>query len=100
MAGHAQLAKVESRRELLVEGKVEEETRYYISSLPGDAKQIGHAVRASESRTWYSATTTHTERARQLRHARQCCGAARANTVRGRHIAGWDEDFLYSLLTT
>ena len=37
------VAKVESRRELLVEGKVEEETRYYISSLPGDAKQI-HAV--------------------------------------------------------
>ena len=34
------------RRELLVEGKVEEETRYYISSLPGDAKQIGHAVRS------------------------------------------------------
>ena len=40
------VAKVESRRELLVEGKVEEETRYYISSLPGDAKQIGHAVRS------------------------------------------------------
>ena len=47
MAGHAQRgAKVESRRELLAEGKVEEETRYYISSLPGDAKQIGHAVRS------------------------------------------------------
>ena len=43
--GMRSVAKVESRRELLVEGKVEEETRYYISSLPGDAKQIGHAVR-------------------------------------------------------
>ena len=31
---------------LLVEGKVEEETRYYISSQPGDSKQIGHAVRS------------------------------------------------------
>ena len=39
-------AKVESRRELLVEGKVETETRYYIGSLPGDAVQIGHAVRS------------------------------------------------------
>ena len=46
MAGLRSVAKVESRRELLVEGKVEEETRYYISSLPGDAKQIGHAVRS------------------------------------------------------
>ena len=44
--GMRSVAKVESRRELLVEGKVEEETRYYISSLPGDAKQIGHAVRS------------------------------------------------------
>ena len=40
-------AKVESRRELLVEGKVEEETRYYISSLPGDAKQIGQRCAAT-----------------------------------------------------
>ena len=46
MAGLRSVAKVESRRELLVEGKVETETRYYISSLPGDAKQIGHAVRS------------------------------------------------------
>ena len=30
--GMRSVAKVESRRELLVEGKVEEETRYYISS--------------------------------------------------------------------
>ena len=42
--GMRSVAKVESRRELLVEGKVEEETRYYISSLPGDAKQIVRAA--------------------------------------------------------
>ena len=43
--GLRSIAKVESRRELIVEGKVEEETRYYISSLPADAKQIAAAVR-------------------------------------------------------
>ena len=40
------VAKVESRREVLGEGKVETDTRYYISSLPGNAKQIGHEVRS------------------------------------------------------
>ena len=44
--GLRSIAKVESRRELLAEGKVEEETRYYLSSLPGDAQQIGQAVRS------------------------------------------------------
>ena len=44
--GLRSIAKVESRRELLAEAKVEEETRYYLSSLPGDAQQIGAAVRS------------------------------------------------------
>ena len=44
--GLLSIAKVESRRELLAEGKVEEETRYYLSSLPGDAQQVGEAVRS------------------------------------------------------
>ena len=43
--GLRSIAKVESRRELLAEGKVEEETRYYLSSLPGEA-QHGEAVRS------------------------------------------------------
>ena len=43
--GLLSIAKVESRRELLAEGKVEEETRYDLSSLPGEARQIGEAVR-------------------------------------------------------
>ena len=42
--GLRSIAKAESRRELLVEGKVEEETRYYLSSLPGEAQQIGEAA--------------------------------------------------------
>ena len=37
---------LESRRELLAEGKVQEEARNYLSSLPGDAQQIGQAVRS------------------------------------------------------
>ena len=44
--GLRSIAKVESRRELLAEGKVEEETRYYLSSLPGEAQHIGEAVRS------------------------------------------------------
>ena len=44
--GLRSIAKVESRRELLAEGKVEEETRYDLSSLPGDAQQIGQTVRS------------------------------------------------------
>ena len=46
IAGLRSVAKVESRRELLAEDTVEEETRYYLSSLPGDAQQIGQAVRS------------------------------------------------------
>jgi len=44
--GLCSIVKVESRRELLVEDKVETETRYYISSLPADTEQIGHAIRS------------------------------------------------------
>ena len=114
--GMRSVAKVESRRELLVEGKVEEETRYYISSLPGDAKQI--ATRCAATGASSAALgdghgvprrrVPHTERARagQLRH-HQAHGQQSARRGKGkhsmrasRHIAGWDEDFLYSPLTT
>lgn len=37
------IAKIHSTRE--ISGKIEEQTRYFISSLPCDAKQIAHAVR-------------------------------------------------------
>ena len=43
--GLRSIAKVESRRELIVDGKVEEETRYYIRSLSADTNQIAAAVR-------------------------------------------------------
>ena len=116
--GMRSVAKVESRRELLAEGKVETETRYYISSLPGDAKQIGDAVRSHWGvenglhwvmGTWCSAMTSAAFGPRTRRPTSPpsstwpaiCCAAAKANSMRAsRHIAGWDEDFLYSLLTT
>ena len=114
--GMRSVAKVESRRELLVEGKVEEETRYYISSLPGDAKQIGHAVRShwgvENGLHWVmdmvSATTSAAYGARTRRPTSppsSTCnllrrGKGKHSMRASRHIAGWDEDFLYSLLTT
>ena len=83
------VAKVESRRELLVEGKVEEETRYYISSLPGDAKH--HAVQPLGRREWAALGDGHgvprpsaaCARAGQLRHhqAPQSAASRQANTA-------------------
>ena len=116
--GMRSVAKVESRRELLVEGKVEEETRYYISSLPGDAKQIGHAVRShwgvENGLHWVMDMVFRDDECR-IRSAHAPANFATikhmaSNLLRrgkgkhsmraSRHIAGWDEDFLYSLLTT
>ena len=115
--GMRSVAKV-SRRELLVEGKVEEETRYYISSLPGDAKQIGHAVRShwgvENGLHWVMDMVFRDDECR-IRSAHAPANFATikhmaSNLLRrgkgkhsmraSRHIAGWDEDFLYSLLTT
>ena len=103
---------------LLVEGKVEEETRYYISSLPGDAKQIGHAVRShwgvENGLHWVMDMVFRDDECR-IRSAHAPANFATikhmaSNLLRrgkgkhsmraSRHIAGWDEDFLYSLLTT
>jgi len=44
--GLKSLVKVTSERRLLASGKVERETRYFISSLPANAEQLLHAVRA------------------------------------------------------
>ena len=46
IAGLRSIAKMESRCELPAEGKVEQETRYHLSSLPGEAEQIGRTVRS------------------------------------------------------
>ena len=116
--GLRSVAKVESRRELIVEGKVEQETRYYISSLPADAKQIAAAVREhwgienglhwvmdmvfgddecrirSQNAPANFATVKHMA-SNLLRR-----GKGKHSMRSSRHIAAWNEDFLFSLLTT
>lgn len=115
--GLRSIAKVESRRELLAEGKVEEETRYYLSSLPGEAQHIGEAVRhhwnvenglhwvmdmvfrddecriRSENAPANFATIKHMA-SNVLRR-----GKGKHSMRASRHVAAWNEDFLYSLLT-
>ena len=115
--GLRSIAKVESRRELLAEGKVEEETRYYLSSLPGDAQQIGQAVRSHwgvenglhwvmdmvfrddecriRSQNAPSNFTTIKHMASNLLRR----GKGKHSMRASRHVAAWNEDFLYSLLT-
>ena len=102
---------------MLVEGKVEEETRYYLSSLPGEAQQIGAAVRRhwgvenglhwvmdmvfrddecrirSENAPANFATIKHMA-SNLLRR-----GKGKYSMRSSRHVAAWNEDFLYSLLT-
>ena len=113
--GLSSVAKVESRRGPLVEGKVETEARYYISSLPGDAVQIGHAVRShwgrertalvmdmvfcddecrirSEHAPANFATIKHMA-TNLLRR-----GKGKHSIRSSRHLTAWNEEFLYSLL--
>ena len=116
--GLCSIAKVESRRELIVEGTVEQETRYYISSLPADAKQIAAAVRAhwgvENGLHWVMDMVFRDDECRiRSQHAPANFATIKhmaSNLLRrgkgkhsmrsSRHIAAWNEDFLFSLLTT
>ena len=115
--GLRSIAKVESRRELLAAGKVEEETRYYLSSLLGAAQQIGQAVRShwgvENGLHWVMDMVFRDDECRirsqnapanfaTLKHMasnllRQ--GKGKHSMRASRHVAAWNEDFLYSLLT-
>ncbi len=115
--GLRSIAKVESRRELLVEGKVEQETRYYLSSLPGDAEQIGTAVRShwgvENGLHWVMDMVFRDDECRirtqhapanfaTIKHMASNLlrrGKGRHSMRSSRHLAAWNEDFLYSLLT-
>ncbi len=108
---------MESRRELLVEGKVEQETRYYLSSLPGDAEQIGTAVRShwgvENGLHWVMDMVFRDDECRirtqhapanfaTIKHMASNLlrrGKGRHSMRSSRHLAAWNEDFLYSLLT-
>ena len=116
--GLRSIAKVESRREVLVDGKVEEETHYYISSLPGDAKQIGHAVRShwgvENGLHWVMDMVFRDDECRirsmhapanfaTIKHMASNLlrrGKGKHSMRASRHIAAWNEDFRYSLLAT
>ena len=116
--GLCSIAKVESRRELIVEGTVEQETRYYISSLPADAKQIAAAVRAhwgvENGLHWVMDMVFRDDECRirtqnapanfaTIKHMASNLlrrGKGKHSMRSSRHIAAWNEDFLFSLLTT
>ena len=115
--GLRSIAKVESRRELLAEGKVEEETRYYLSSLPGEAQQIGEAVRrhwgVENGLHWVMDMVFRDDECRirsenapanftTIKHMASNLlrrGKGKHSMRASRHVAAWNEDFLYSLLT-
>jgi predicted transposase YbfD/YdcC len=115
--GLRSIAKVESRRELLAEGKMEEETRYYLSSLPGSAQQIGEAVRShwdvENGLHWVMDMVFRDDECRirtqnapanfaTIKHMASNLlrrGKGKHSMRASRHIAAWNEDFLYSLLT-
>ena len=116
--GMRSAVKIERRRELLAAGKVEEETCYCISSLPGDAKQIGDAVRShwdvenglhwvldmvfrdDECRTRTGHAPANFATIKHMASNLLRRGKGRHSMRSSRHIAGWNEDFLYALLTT
>lgn len=115
--GLRSIAKVESRRELLAAGKVEEETRYYLSSLPGEAQQIGEAVRrhwgVENGLHWVMDMVFRDDESRirsenapanftTIKHMASNLlrrGKGKHSMRASRHVAAWNEDFLYSLLT-
>lgn len=115
--GLRSIAKVESRRELLAEGKVEEETRYYLSSLPSEAQQIGEAVRrhwgVENGLHWVMDMVFRDDESRirsdnapanftTIKHMASNLlrrGKGKHSMRASRHVAAWNENFLYSLLT-
>lgn len=115
--GLRSIAKVESRRESLAEGKVEEETRYYLSSLPGEAQRIGEAVRShwgvENGLHWVMDMVFRDDECRirsqnapanfaTIKHMASNLlrrGKGKHSMRASRHVAAWNEDFLYSLLT-
>ena len=104
---------------MLVEGEVEEEARYYLSSLPGEAQQIGAAVRrhhgVENGLHWVMDMTFRDDECRirsenapanfaTIKHMasnllRRGKGKYKYSMRSSRHVAAWNEDFLYSLLT-
>tara|TARA_Y100000031_G_scaffold154246_1_gene201364 strand:+ start:84 stop:1223 length:1140 start_codon:yes stop_codon:yes gene_type:complete len=107
---------VTSTRE--VKGKISKETRYYISSLSGNAKKIGHAIRSHwsvENKLHWSLDVSFREDECRIRKQQGAENFAMLRKValnfikkektckRGvqikRHKAGWSERYLEKVLT-
>ena len=96
---------------------MEEETRYYLSSLPGEAQQIGEAVRrhwgVENGLHWVMDMVFRDDESRirsdnapanftTMKHMASNLlrrGKGKHSMRASRHVAAWNEDFLYSLLT-
>ncbi|SKB86328.1 ISAs1 family transposase, partial [Macellibacteroides fermentans] len=106
-----------SRRKETGEGEFSTEVRYYISSLPLDAKLIAESVRThwsiENNLHWQLDVTFREDNTRKTNNAAQnvsvMCKMAlsllkkdtkKASMVAKRKIAGWDEEYLARLLKT
>jgi len=115
-AGLRSIGKIERRREL--RGDVSEETHYYLSTLPGDARGLGGAVREhwgiENGEHWVLDIAFREDESRvRVGHAAQNLGVLRRLAlnllrqdtgakvgIKARRLrAGWDEQYLLRLLT-
>ena len=102
-----------------ISGKTSQETRYYISSLPGDAEQIGNAIRSHwsiENNLHWSLDVSFKEDACQTKRLygpanfsvlRKIAinlvkkeNSKKAGITRKRKRAGWSESYLEKILTS
>jgi predicted transposase YbfD/YdcC len=111
------LVKIDSRRYTKATGETQKETRYYISSLENDAKEIGHAVRShwgiENKLHWQLDVSFGEDKSRKrdrnaaenysviLRMALNLVKSEKSTkkSVKGKRLkAGWDDGYLLSLL--
>jgi predicted transposase YbfD/YdcC len=111
------LIKIDSQRYIKASGETQKETRYYITSLEKDAKRIGQAVRShwgiENKLHWQLDVSFGEDKSRKrdrnaaenysvvLRMALNLIKSEKSTkkSVRGKRLkAGWDDEYLLSLL--
>ncbi len=114
-AGLSSLVEISSKRE--IKGDIQTEKRYYISSLPKDAKKLGRVIRShwaiENTLHWIMDVTFHDDESRirkgfapenmaVIKHAAlnllQKNKGKRDSIKQLRKIAGWDNERLYQIL--